>query len=76
MNTTDNIRIDEAIEIPLTRPECCAHTTFELARRYGDIAMPLEVLTEEEANTIGKTPFAEVINFIVNECNEALTTYR
>ncbi len=34
----------------LTRPECCAHTTFELARRYGDIAMPLEVLTEEEAN--------------------------
>lgn len=33
--------------------------------------MPLEVLTEEEANTIGKTPFAEVINFIVNECNEA-----
>lgn len=48
-----------------------AHYFFELARRYGDIAMPLEVLTEEEANTIGKTPFAEVINFIVNECNEA-----
>ena len=48
-----------------------AHYFFELARRYGDIAMPLEVLTEEKANTIGKTPFAEVINFIVNECNEA-----
>ena len=31
-----------------------AHYFFELARRYGDIAMPLEVLTEEEANTIGK----------------------
>lgn len=48
-----------------------AHYFFELARRYGDIAMPLEVLTEEEANSIGKTPFAEVINFIANECDEA-----
>ena len=52
-----------------------AHYFFELARRYGDIAMPLEVLTEEEANTIGKTPFAEVINFIVNECNEAANNF-
>ena len=29
-----------------------AHYFFELARRYGDIAMPLEVLTEEEANSV------------------------
>lgn len=48
-----------------------AHYFFELARRYGDIAMPLEMLTEEEANTIGKTPFNEVINFIVSECDAA-----
>lgn len=48
-----------------------AHYFFELARRYGDIAMPLEVLTEEEANTIGKTPFSEVISFIVSECDDA-----
>ncbi len=48
-----------------------AHYFFELTRRYGDIAMPLEVLTEEEANTIGKTPFNEVINFIVSECDES-----
>lgn len=48
-----------------------AYYFFELARRYGDIAMPLEVLTEEEANTIGKTAFADVINFIANECDEA-----
>lgn len=48
-----------------------AHYFFELARRYGDIPMPLEVLTEEEANTIGKTPFSEVINFIVSECDDA-----
>lgn len=43
---------------------------FELARRYGDIAMPLTVLTAEEANTIAKTPFHEVIDFIVKECTE------
>lgn len=48
-----------------------AYYFFELARRYGDIAMPLTVLTVEEANTIGKTPFAEVIDFIVKECDEA-----
>lgn len=47
-----------------------AYYFFELARRYGDIAMPLEVLTVEQANTIGKTPFAEVIEFIVSECDE------
>ncbi|WP_077152892.1 RagB/SusD family nutrient uptake outer membrane protein [Bacteroides bouchesdurhonensis] len=49
-----------------------AHYFFELARRYGDIAMPLEVLTEEEANTIGKTSFNDVIDFIVSECDEAI----
>lgn len=48
-----------------------AYYFFELARRYGDIAMPLTVLTQEEANTIEKTAFADVIGFIVNECNEA-----
>lgn len=45
---------------------------FELARRYGDIAMPKTMLTQEEANTIGKTPFNEVIAFIVSECNDAI----
>ncbi len=47
-----------------------AYYFFELARRYGDIPMPLKVLTAEEANTINKTKFAEVINFVVNECEE------
>ena len=41
---------------------------FELARRYGDIAMPTRMLTIEEANTIAKTPFDQVIEFIVSEC--------
>ena len=48
-----------------------AYYFFELARRYGDIAMPLQVLNKEEANAIEKTPFNEVIRFIVSECNEA-----
>ncbi|MDR1981578.1 MAG: SusC/RagA family TonB-linked outer membrane protein [Tannerellaceae bacterium] len=46
------------------------HFFFELARRYGDIAMPLIVLTTDEANSIEKTPFQEVIHFIVKECDE------
>ena len=49
-----------------------AYFFFELARRYGDIAMPTTVLTAEEANTIGKTPFEEVIQFIVDECDAVI----
>lgn len=48
-----------------------AYYFFELARRYGDIPMPLTMLTAEEANEIGKTPFDDVIDFIVSECDEA-----
>ena len=47
-----------------------AYYFFELARRYGDIAMPTKMLTIEEANTIAKTPFQDVIAFIVKECDE------
>ena len=56
-----------------------AYFFFELARRYGDIAMPLTMLTAEEANVIEKTPFDEVIEFIVSECDDCAknlpTTY-
>lgn len=48
-----------------------AHYFFELARRYGDIAMPLKVLDQSEANGIEKTAFADVIQFIVGECEDA-----
>ena len=48
-----------------------AYFFFELARRYGDIPMPLTMLTAEEANEIEKTLFDEVINFIVSECTES-----
>lgn len=46
---------------------------FELARRYGDVAMPLKMLIPNEANALKKTPFGEVIDFIVSECNECST---
>jgi hypothetical protein len=48
-----------------------AYFFFELARRYGDIPMPLVKLTAEEANAIEKTPFDQVIDFIVAECDAA-----
>ncbi|MCM5664045.1 RagB/SusD family nutrient uptake outer membrane protein [Galbibacter mesophilus] len=44
---------------------------FELAKRYGDIPFYTSVLTEEEANTIERTPFEEIIDFIVQECDSA-----
>lgn len=47
-----------------------AHYFFELARRYGDIAMPLAVLDKEAANSILKTSFDDVVEFIVSECDE------
>jgi hypothetical protein len=53
-----------------------AYYFFELARRYGDIAMPLTMLTAEEANTMEKTPFDDVIDFIVKECDESIPNLR
>lgn len=47
-----------------------AYYFFELAKRYGDIAMPLEVLDKEGANNISKTAFKDVIDFITSECDE------
>ncbi|QZT38177.1 RagB/SusD family nutrient uptake outer membrane protein [Halosquirtibacter xylanolyticus] len=49
-----------------------AYYFFELARRYGDIPMPLDVLTIEEANSITKTKFSDVIDFVVKECDEVV----
>ena len=46
-----------------------AYYFFELARRYGDIPMPLKMLSIDEANSIEKTPFDDVIDFIVEECD-------
>ena len=49
-----------------------AYYFFELARRYGDIPMPMKMLTIEEANSIEKTPFDGVIDYIVSECDTCI----
>lgn len=43
---------------------------FELAKRYGDVPLVTRTYTQEEINSIEKTPFTEVIDFIVKECTE------
>ena len=49
-----------------------AYYLFELARRYGDIPMPLKMMSVDEANSIHKTPFDEVVDFIVEECDSCI----
>ncbi|MDD7559926.1 MAG: RagB/SusD family nutrient uptake outer membrane protein [Porphyromonas sp.] len=49
-----------------------AYFFLELAKRYGDVPMPLSKLTTQEANSIGKTAFDDVIKFIVRECDESM----
>ena len=46
-----------------------AYYYFELAKRYGDIPLITTVLTEDEANNLTRTPFDQVIQFIVEECD-------
>lgn len=45
---------------------------FELAKRYGDIPMPLKKLSTKEANEVEKVKFEDVIAFIVSECDDAM----
>lgn len=49
-----------------------AYYYFELAKRYGDIPLVTKAYTNyEDANSVNKTSFDEVINFIAKECSEA-----
>jgi starch-binding outer membrane protein, SusD/RagB family len=66
----DNMR--EARKWPFEARILRAYHLFELAKRYGDIPMPLSALEVDEANTIEKTPFNDVISFIVTECNSVM----
>ncbi|MEG1403581.1 RagB/SusD family nutrient uptake outer membrane protein [Bacteroides sp.] len=47
-----------------------AYFYFELAKRYGDIPLIITVLTSDEANKLERTPFEQVIDFIVSECTQ------
>lgn len=44
---------------------------FNLVKWFGDVPLVDRVLTPEEAQTIGRTPKADVINFIVKELQAA-----
>lgn len=46
-----------------------AYYYFLLVRAYGDVPFTTEVLTEEEANSMTRTPAAEVFDFIISECD-------
>ncbi len=48
-----------------------AYFYFELIKRYGGVPLFTKVLTEEEANSISRTSYEEVSQFIVNECDTA-----
>lgn len=42
---------------------------FELIKRYHDVPLVTRMLSKEEANKVEKTPFEDVVNFIVSECD-------
>ncbi len=49
-----------------------AYFYFELIKRYGAVPLITKVLTEEEANNVTRTPFADVVQFIVSECDSVM----
>ena len=44
-----------------------AYQYFQKSQLYGDVPLYTTVLTPEEANTIARTPKAEVVNFVLDE---------
>lgn len=46
-----------------------AYYYFILVRAYGDVPFTTEVLTEDVANTMTRTPAATIFDFIVSECD-------
>ncbi|NDV57362.1 RagB/SusD family nutrient uptake outer membrane protein [Bacteroides sp. 519] len=46
-----------------------AYYYFLLVRAYGDVPFTTDVLTEEQANTITRTPASEIFDFIMSECD-------
>ncbi len=47
-----------------------AYFYFNLVRQYGDVPLVTSVLTSEKANSVSRTPYNEVFDFIVSECDE------
>ncbi|MBO7644067.1 MAG: RagB/SusD family nutrient uptake outer membrane protein [Bacteroidales bacterium] len=47
-----------------------AYFYFELLRAYGDVPLVTTTLTNEQANTITRTPADEIVKFIVDELDD------
>ncbi|WP_159518150.1 RagB/SusD family nutrient uptake outer membrane protein [Sunxiuqinia indica] len=47
-----------------------AYFYFNLVRQYGDVPFTTSALTEEEANSLSRTPASDVFDFIITECND------
>lgn len=47
-----------------------AYFYFELLRAYGDVPLVTTTLTNEQANTISRTPADKIVKFIVDEIDE------
>ncbi|WP_368114322.1 RagB/SusD family nutrient uptake outer membrane protein [Bacteroides sp. RTP21281st1_E4_RTP21281_210402] len=62
--------IDKASKFSLEVRFLRAFYLFELAKRYGDIPLITRTYTQEEINSVRKTSFADVIDFIAKECTE------
>lgn len=45
---------------------------FELIKRYGDVPLITDILTEEEANKVTKSSFDTVVSYIISECDEII----
>ena len=43
---------------------------FELIKRYGDVPLVTKTLQLDEVNSLKRTPYTEVVDFIVRECDE------
>lgn len=41
----------------------------ELIKRYGDVPLITTILTPEEANTVSRTPYDEIVQYIISECD-------
>ena len=46
-----------------------AYYYFNLARQYGAVPFTTEVLTDKQANSLGRTPADDIFKFIVGECD-------
>lgn len=47
-----------------------AYFYFQLVSYYGDVPFYTEVISEDEATALGRTPASEVLDFVLRECDE------